>query len=59
MDCDGRRAWYTRMKFYEEPGWSGPVIMERSFKRDEAPVVFKDIPDQADRLIRAACRLRR
>ncbi len=59
VDCEGRRAWYTRMKFYGEPGWSGPVRMERSFKRDEAPLVFKDIPDQADRLIRAACRLRR
>lgn len=59
VDCEGRKGWYARMRFYGEPGWVGPVTMERSFRQDEAPVVFKDIPDQADRLIRAACRLRR
>mgnify|MGYP000906949837 FL=1 len=59
VDCAARNAWYTRMRFYGQPGWSGPVIMERSFKQREAPLVFKEIPEQADRLIRAACRLRR
>ncbi len=57
VDCAGRNAWYTRMRFYGQPGWSGPVIMDRSFRQGEAPLVFKEIPDQADRLIRAACRL--
>ncbi|MFD2297815.1 hypothetical protein QRO11_15090 [Paracidovorax citrulli] len=59
VDCPRREAWYTRMRFYTQPGWAGPVEMERSFRQGEAPVKFNAIPDQADRLVRAACRLRR
>ncbi|RYF08370.1 MAG: hypothetical protein EOO31_02800 [Comamonadaceae bacterium] len=57
VDCSRNKAWYTQMKFYGEPQWAGPVIMSRSFEPGQAPVVFKDIPGQAERLVRAACRL--
>ena len=30
VDCEGRRAWYTRMKFYGEPGWMGPCLLYTS-----------------------------
>lgn len=57
VDCASHKAWYTQMRFYDQPMWAGPVTMSRTFKLGEAPVAFKDIPDQADRLVRAACRL--
>ncbi|BFO55031.1 MULTISPECIES: hypothetical protein [Comamonadaceae] len=59
VDCARRDAWYTRMRFYTQPGWTGAVAANRTFRQGEAPVTFKAIPDQADRLVRAACRLRR
>ncbi len=59
VDCSRREAWYTRMRFYALPGWTGAASVERTFRQREAPVTFKAIPDQADRLVRAACRLRR
>ncbi|MBF9264187.1 surface-adhesin E family protein [Paracidovorax cattleyae] len=59
VDCAQREAWYTRMRFYAQPGWNGAASTERTFRQGEAPVTFKAIPDQADRLVRAACRLRR
>lgn len=57
VDCHKNKAWYTQMKFYGQPMWAGPVTMSRAFQAGEAPVAFKDIPEQADRLVRAACRL--
>lgn len=59
VDCDTHTAWYVQMKFYGQPNWAGPVIMERSFRPGEAPVAFKQIPEQADRLVKAACKLPR
>ncbi len=59
IDCDNQAGWYTRMRFYGLPAWRGPVTMSRTFALGSAPVAFKDIPGEADRLIRAACRLRK
>ena len=59
VDCDKQAAWYVQMQFYGQPLWGGPVTMSRTFKAGDAPVAFKDIPGQAERLVRAACKLAR
>ena len=59
IDCDTQAGWYTHMKFYGLPAWKGAVTMTRTFAPGSAPVAFKDIPGEAERLIRAACKLRK
>ncbi|WP_315123114.1 hypothetical protein [Comamonas antarctica] len=59
IDCENQAGWYTQMKFYQLPAWKGPMTMSRSFELGSAPVAFKDIPGEAQRLVRAACRLRK
>ncbi len=59
MDCENQVGWYTQMKFYKLPVWRGPVTMSRSFEPGSAPVAFKDIPGEAERLVRAACKLKK
>ena len=59
IDCDTQAGWYTHMKFYGLPAWKGAVTMTRTFAPGSAPVAFNDIPSEAERLVRAACRLRK
>ncbi|MFC7205621.1 hypothetical protein ACFQOZ_01100 [Comamonas endophytica] len=57
IDCSNQAGWYTQMDFYGLPVWTGPVTQSRSFKVGHAPVAFAEIPGEADRLVRAACKL--
>lgn len=57
IDCKDQVGWYTQMDFYGLPVWRGPVTKSRTFKVGSAPVAFAEIPGEADRLVRAACKL--
>lgn len=59
VDCESQEGWYTQMRFYGLPAWRGPVTMSRTFQPGRAPVAFNDIPREAERLVRAACKLNR
>ncbi len=59
IDCDNQADWYTKMNFYPLPAWKGAVAMSHTFAPGSAPVAFNDIPGEAERLVRAACKLRK
>jgi hypothetical protein len=56
VDCAQRKGWFLTLAFYAKPNWEGTATMSASFKPEEAPMVFSDIPGKpAERLVNAAC----
>ncbi len=56
VDCNVRKGWYMTIRYFNQPSWAGEVVKVASFKPDEAPMAFRDIPGApADRIINAAC----
>ena len=56
VDCQARKGWLLTATFFGQPSWQGPPSAVSSFKPDEAPMVFADIPGApAAKVITAAC----
>jgi len=56
VDCAQRKGWFLTLTFYAQPNWQGTAVKSASFKPEEAPMVFSDIPGKpAERLINATC----
>lgn len=56
VDCAQRKGWFLSLNFYTRPNWEGAATKSSSFKPEEAPMVFSEIPGMpAERLINAAC----
>ena len=56
VDCELRKGWFMTLTFFGQPDWEGAPIKTASYKAEEAPMVFAEIPGlPADRLINAAC----
>ena len=56
VDCEQRKGWFLTLTFYGLPDWEGDPVRTASYRPEEAPMVFAEIPGfPADRLINAAC----
>lgn len=56
VDCSSAKGWFMTMTYYGSPNWQGPASAVTSFKPEEAPMAFNDIPGTpAAKVIRAAC----
>ena len=56
VDCMQRKGWFLTLTFYSSVNWEGPSIKSASFKPEEAPMVFSDIPGKpSERLVNAVC----
>lgn len=56
VDCESRKGWFLTLTFYGEPSWAGQALQTASFKPEEAPMAFSEIPGApAVKLIGAAC----
>ncbi|QHJ00064.1 hypothetical protein GT347_20020 [Xylophilus rhododendri] len=56
VDCNSRKGWFLTLSFYTQPAWQGTVSKTVTFKPEEAPMIFSEIPGApAVKLITAAC----
>ena len=56
VDCVQRKGWFLTLNFYAQANWEGPAIKSATFKPEEAPMVFSDIPGKpSERLVNAVC----
>jgi len=56
VDCESAKGWFLTLTYYAVPNWQGAPSKVATFKPDEAPMVFNDIPGApAGKVIRAAC----
>lgn len=56
VDCAQRKGWFLTLTFYGQANWQGAATKSASFKPEEAPMVFSDIPGKpAERLVNAVC----
>jgi len=56
VDCESTKGWFLTLTYYGEPNWQGQASKMASFKPDQAPMAFTDIPGEpAMKVIRAAC----
>lgn len=56
VDCAQRKGWFLTLNFYAQPNWEGAATRSATFKPEEAPMVFLDIPgNPSERLVNAVC----
>jgi len=60
VDCESAKGWFLTLTYYSNQNWQGPISKIASFKPEEAPMAFNDIPGSpALKVIRAACAVAR